>query len=343
MIHMYIGTDKGVVTARSRDQHSWEIVGHGLKNWPVPAVAVSPGSPNKIFAGTRGDGVWMSEDFGKSWKKPSYGRRGPGKVRSLTVDPHDARRLYAGGEPIDIHVSENEGKDWDRLDSLRDIPFIAEVSYPVASVEPHVRDVTVDPTDPNIVYAALQLGYIAKSTDAGKTWKILNNNIDCDVHTIEVDPSNPRRICIATGGHDARYGTAPGRALYLSENAGDSWVPVAMNFTQEYAVPLVLDTRSPNLLYSAVANGQPGQWRRDSGAESALIRSSDGGKTWKRLEPGVDGEDFPAVIAVDDAVPGHVYVGYRKGDFYVSDDHGDSWAAIGLNVSGPSSVALVHD
>ncbi|MBA2690776.1 MAG: hypothetical protein H0U63_08235, partial [Burkholderiales bacterium] len=237
----YIGTDQGVITARSHDQHSWTITEHGLKNWEIPEVAVSPENPNKVFAGTRGDGVWVSEDFGKSWKKPCYGKRGPGKVRSVTIDPHDSRRLYAGCEPIDVFSSEDEGKNWVRFDSIWNIPFIATIPYPLATVEPHVRDVTVDPTDPNILYAALQVGYIVKSTDHGKSWQLLNNNFDCDVHTIVIDPSNSQRLVIATGGHDFRKGRVPGRALYTSEDGGESWAPAAMNFPQEYSVPLTAD------------------------------------------------------------------------------------------------------
>lgn len=341
----YVGTDQGVITVRSHDHRSWDIVDHGLKKWEIPAVAVSPESPNKVFAGTRGDGVVVSEDFGKTWKKPCYGKRGPGKVRSLTVDPHDSRRIYAGCEPIDLFVSEDEGRNWLRFDSIWDIPFIATVPYPVATVEPHVRDVTVDPSDPKTIYAALQVGYIVKSTDGGKTWKLLDKNLDCDVHTIVIDPSNPRRLIVSTGGHDSRKGHAPGRALYISEDGGENWAPAAMNFSQEYAVPLALDRRNPKLVYAALANGQPGQWRRrTTGAESTMIRSLDGGKNWAPMGSGIATKDFPEAIVVDDAFPGRVYAACRNGDFYSSEDSGESWRSldISLNVDDLSSMKLVH-
>src|SRR5258706_5557287 len=117
---LYVGTDAGVVTVRSRDRQRWEITEHGLTRWEISELAVSPQSPNKVFAGTRGDGVWMSEDFGKTWVKPSYGKRGPGKVRSITIDPHQPRRLYAGCEPTDVFMSEDEGGTWACFDTIRD-------------------------------------------------------------------------------------------------------------------------------------------------------------------------------------------------------------------------------
>ena len=83
---MYIGTDKGVVTLQSRDGHAWETESQGLQSWGVPSVAYVPGEPNKVIAGTRGDGVWISEDAGE-WTKPSYGRRGPGRFGALPSIP----------------------------------------------------------------------------------------------------------------------------------------------------------------------------------------------------------------------------------------------------------------
>src|SRR5207247_1087474 len=98
---------------------------------------------------------------------------------------------YAGTEPIDVFVSEDLGASWLRIESVWDDPFVADVTYPVATVEPHVRDITLDPAHPDTIYAALQVGYMLKSTDGGETWKLLNRDLDCDVHTIVVDPSRP--------------------------------------------------------------------------------------------------------------------------------------------------------
>ena len=336
---LYIGTERGVLAARSYDRRSWQIVQHGLQAWEVSELAVSPQSPNKVFAGTRGDGVWLSEDFGETWKKPCYGKRGPGKVRNVTIDPHDPRRLYVGCEPVDIFVSDDEGKSWTRLDAIWDLPSVPTMSYPLTRVEPHVRDIAVDPTDPNILYAALQLGYIIKSSDRGHTWTVLDNGLDCDVHTILIDPANPRRLIIATGGHDSRLGRAPGRALYNSHDGGAAWTPTAMNFTQEYSVPLVRDPHDSNRLYCALAHGAQGRWRRrPTGAESVVVRSNDGGSNWERLGVGIATEDFPEALAADDT--GRIYAGCRSGDLYTSDDSGESWQRVDLHMPEITSIVF---
>jgi photosystem II stability/assembly factor-like uncharacterized protein len=342
---LYVGTAEGVVTLKSDDGRDWKTLSHGLKDWEVPEVAVAPGAPNRVFAGTRGDGVWLSEDFGASWKKPCYGKRGPGKVRCLSFDPHDPNTLYAGTEPIDVFVSRDGAKSWDRLDSVWNIPWVSTVTYPVAAVEPHVRDITIDPKDPKTMYVALQVGYMLKTTDGGKSWELLNRNLDCDVHTIVLHPENGEKIFIATGGHDCRAGRAPGRALYSSSDGGKNWAPMAADFKEEYSVPLAIHPKKANVMYSALANGQPGQWRRrESGAEAFLIQSNDSGKTWRKLENAVSqaNKSFVESLAFDPENADCMYAAQRSGDLFGSSDSGANWFKLNVGVPELSDIKAAH-
>ena len=199
---LYLGTEHGVMTLRNEGEGSWKVENHGLKEWSISEVAALPSAPNRVLAGTRGDGVWFSEDFGKSWSKPCYGKRGPGKVRCIALDPRDSTLTYAGTEPIDLFVSDNLGKSWERLGSVREVPWVETVDYPVKTVEPHVRDITVDPNNSKTIYIALQVGYMLKSTDGGQSWKLLDKGFDADVHTIVINPANSANLFIATGGKE---------------------------------------------------------------------------------------------------------------------------------------------
>ena len=343
--YLYVGTDEGVVTLKSADGRAWTQEHRGLKNWAIPEVVVSPGAPSKVFAGTRGDGVWLSEDFGASWKKPCYGKRGPGKVRCLTFDPVDSETLYAGTEPIDVFVSRDGAKSWDRLDSVWNVPWVSTVTYPVAAVEPHVRDITVDPKNAGTMYVALQVGYMLKTVDGGKNWQLMNENLDCDVHTIVLHPDDSEKIFIATGGHDCRKGKAPGRALYASADGGKHWSPMAADFKEEYSVPLAIHPKKSNVLYSALANGQPGAWRkRDTGAEAFLIQSTDAGKSWKKLEGEVSraNRSFVESFAFDPADSDRMYAAQRSGDLFGSDDSGASWFKLNLSLPTLSDMKAAH-
>jgi hypothetical protein len=340
---LYVSGDKGVATFK-KNGNEWKLESHGLQEWAVPKVGVTPSKPGRIFAGTRGDGVWLSEDFGTKWTKPSYGRRGPGKVRCVTVHPRDSNTIYAGCEPIDIYASFDAAKNWQRLDSVRNTPGVAEFGYPLANVEPHVRDIVFDVADPDTVYAALQVGFMLKSTDGGKTWKLLDKGIDADVHAIVIDPRNSQRIFIASGGDSYRAGQAPGRSLYVSEDGGESWSPTAMNFNEEYSVPLAMHPQDPKTLYTALAHGSPGSWRRPTGAECCLLKTTDGGKNWQKLSNGPNdgGKSFTEVLAIDEESPNYIYAGTRGGDIYASDDGGESWRKLHIKVPSISDMRCVH-
>jgi photosystem II stability/assembly factor-like uncharacterized protein len=342
---LYVGTDGGIVTLKSNDDHSWRIERGALEDWSVTDLAVICSEPNRIFAGTRGDGVWFSEDLGKSWKKPSYGKRGPGKVRCVELDPYDNNTVYAGTEPIDLFVSHDAARTWERLEGVWDDPWVATVGYPAARVEPHVRDIAVDPRNPKTIYIALQVGYMLKTTDGGKQWRLLNEDLDADVHTIAIDPGNSNRLFIATGGSDCRKGRVKGRALYKSDDAGKSWEPMAMEFSQEYSVPMAIHPKNPQILFSALASGNRSKWEKSGGAASLMIRSNDGGKRWETVEKGLDEvkKNFAQVIIFDENNPDHLYAALKNGELYASDDGGDSWKSLGLKVPADAyNMKIVH-
>ena len=155
------------------------------------------------------------------------------------------------------------------------------------------------------------------------------------MHTIVLHPEDSNKIFIATGGHDCRAGKAPGRALYSSGDGGKTWAPMAMEFKEEYSVPLTIHPKKHNVLYSAVANGQPGQWRkRNSGAEAFLIQSTDSGQSWKKLDGAISqaNRSFVESFAFDPANADCMYAAQRNGDLFGSDDSGVNWSKLNLTV-----------
>jgi photosystem II stability/assembly factor-like uncharacterized protein len=110
---------------------------------------------------------------------------------------------------------------------------------------------------------------------------------------------------------------------------------MAMEFKEEYSVPLTVHPKKHNVLYSAVANGQPGQWRRrNSGAEAFVIQSTDSGRTWKKLEGAVSqaNRSFVESFAFDPANADRMYAAQQNGDLFGSEDSGSSWFKLNLSV-----------
>jgi len=353
---IYASTGRGVVAIKEdANGVDWKIEErYFVPDWEITELNVD--SSNLLIAATRGDGVWFQADTtGKGrtggWVKPSTGRLGPGKVHCIAIDPVDPNTIYAGTEPIGIWVTHDRGKTWDQLDGVWKVPSVAEVTYPVPTVEPHVRDITIDPTNRDIIYAALQVGYMLKSTDRGKTWKLLNGGVDPDVHTVVIRPDNTKRIYVATGGHGNRLGQTNGKALYATEDGGETWTPLATEFHQEYSVPLVMHATNPNILLTAVAVSHP-PWRTPAGADAKVIRSTDGGKTWREAKkvPAEIGPEFPGAFAFDPAKPDDAYMCTHKGSLLRSRDAGETWERVPLDLAkaielidvGLGDLKIVH-
>lgn len=341
---LYCGTADGIATVKRDGEGPWELEQRALRPFAVREMAVSPSAPNRVVAGTRGDGVWLSEDCGRTWSKPSYGRPGPGKVTSVTFDPHEPSTIWAGGEPIELFISRDLGSNWDRLTGVREVSGVEQIGYPVATVEPHIRCITMHPTDPKTVYIALQVGYILKTTDGGASWRMLNNGFDEDVHVIVADPTHPDTLYISTGGEGMRVGKAPGKSLYRSDDGGESWQPLAMEYEQEYSAALAMHPKDPSTLITCLARGNPGEWRRPSGPEAELVRTHDGGRSWEPLLPDVPAEarSFAGAIAYDAIYPEHVYAASRTGELTASYNGGDTWLPLGIELPSVNDIKVVH-
>lgn len=195
------------------------------------------------------------------------------------------------------------------------------------------------------MYIALQVGYMLKTVDGGAHWELLNKNLDRDVHAIIMHPQQSEILYVTTGGHDCRAGNAPGRALYMSSDAGANWQPMADEFREEYSVPLAIHPKKPNVIFSTLANGQPTQWRkRASGAESLLIRSDDGGKHWHKLnnELARANQSFVEAFAFDPLDSDRMYAVQRSGDLFSSTDSGDHWHKLDFTVPECADMKAVQ-
>jgi photosystem II stability/assembly factor-like uncharacterized protein len=75
-----------------------------------------------------------------------------------------------------------------------------------------------------------------------------------------------------------------------------------------------------------------------------MVRSRNGGESWEAIGRGLDGREFPEAIVADAVSAGRVHAACRNGDFYSSDDAGDSWRklSLGLKIDDLSSMALTH-
>ena len=155
-------------------------------------------------SGTPGDGaLYKSTDGAEHWQAVEL-PSGANAPNGLAIDPKSPERLYlttwarASGEHGDgggIFLSQDGGKNWKK----------------VLDKDRHIYDITIDPKDPNIVYAAGFESSAWRSADRGLHWtRIPGFNFKWGQRVIP-DPQDRNKIYITTFGGSVWHGSVNGK------------------------------------------------------------------------------------------------------------------------------------
>jgi photosystem II stability/assembly factor-like uncharacterized protein len=203
---------------------TWEHL--GLRGGQqIPALAVDPRDPNKLFAAVLGHpygpneerGIYRSTDGGATWAKVLH------------------KDANTGGSDVAIDANN---------------PSVVYASLWEETLGPWEDGNTYDGTK----------GGLFKSIDGGETWKPLTKGLPNDVVHIQValsaSDSNRLYATLATS-HEGGYGSGAGLGVYRSDDAGENWYKVTDDPRPalkigggDLPIPMV-DPKNPDVVYSA--------------------------------------------------------------------------------------------
>ena len=233
----YFGATGGGLFKTTDGGSSWTAVTDGqVGSASVGAVAMAPSDPDIVYIGMgevqlranvlQGDGVYRSDDAGKSWRH--LGLADTHAIGRIRVHPTNPERVYVAalGHPFGpnpergVFRTSDGGKTWEK------VLFRDERTGAV--------DLVMDPVDPDVLYATLWQVYrkpwrlwsggegsgIFKSTDGGDTWSELTRNPGLPAGllgkiTVTVSGADPDRVWANV---EAEQG-----GLYRSDDGGRSW------------------------------------------------------------------------------------------------------------------------
>lgn len=323
----YFGACAGGVWKTYDGGTYWENVSDGYLNTAsVGAIAVSESDPNVVYVGmgescirgdaTYGDGVYRSTDKGRTWMH--LGLEDTRHISRVRIHPNDPDIVYVAAlghafgpnEQRGIFRTMDGGNTWDRV--------------LFKSVDAGAVDLSMDPTNPRVLYAALWQGRrnfwslnsggpdsgLYKSTDGGESWVDLTDNVGLPGGIkgrigVSVSPAEPNRVWAIVEAKD--YG------IYRSDDAGITWdLMSAQNeihgrpwyFHHIFADPMDADT----------------VWALDI----KCWKSLDGGKTFTEVTtPHPDNHD----LWIDPRDPNRMIEG-NDGGACVTFNGGISWSTI---------------
>jgi photosystem II stability/assembly factor-like uncharacterized protein len=154
---------------------------------------------------------------------------------------------------------------------------------------------------PNTFYFGSVGGGVWKSTNIGRTWNPIFDNVNvASIGAIAVAPSNPEVVYVGTGEADMRDSIGFGDGMYKSTDAGKTWKHIGLESTRQIG-KVIVHPRDPNVVYVAVLGHVYGPH-----PDRGVYRSRDGGATWQKVL--YKGDGIGAIdLAFDPANPQTVY------------------------------------
>lgn len=328
-IRLVIATVNGVVRLERRaPDAAWSVAREALSGKHVSALLLEPGS-GKLFAGAHGEeGVWVSDDgLGVTWRRVAKGIDRPNVYSLASRRLGGDVALFAGAEPAALYRSDDLGESWRELAALRGVPDTDKWSFPPPPHIAHVKSITIHPTQPETLFACVEQGALLTSRDDGKTWNELDDYSKPDdptyrdMHRIVLHPRQSNIAYLATGV-----------GMYRSEDGGNTWRALTQRGSRiGYPDFVLLDAANPEVIWVAGAETTPREWPGDGTANSTVLKSSDGGKSWRELRGGLATRIDGGIEAMSrHSWPGGVSLLFAtaKGEIYSSDDGGERWTRL---------------
>ena len=315
-----VGTIQGVVCMeRDPDGPGWHVAHRALTDKHIHALLIEPDS-GTIFAGVNHGTIFASGDDGHTWERRDHGLTQHDVYSLACTTLAGGARIYAGTEPAHLFSSDDLGRNWTELPALRSVDM-SRWGFPAPPHIAHTKHITFHPQDPHTLFVGVEQGGLLKSTDDGRTFRVIHG-MDDDVHRTVINPLNPDQMYITTGV-----------GMYVTADGGKTWEQRTDLHHEIGGYPdlLVLHPRQPEHLFVASAQKGPGSWFQEHYAGSRISRSTDGGHTWEAVRHGFPDQlrtAFEAMCLEDWGESFSLFGATATGEVWCSDDGGEHWTEV---------------
>ncbi len=256
-----------------------------------------------------------------------------GRIADFAVNPNNHSEFYVAVASGHIWKTINKGITFEPV-------FDNYGAYSIGCL-------AMDPNNSNVVWAGTgennhqrALGYgngVYKTVNGGKSWENMGLKESRQIGMILIDPRNSNVVYVAAEG--SAWGPGGERGLYKTTDGGKNWEKV-LNISENTGVNNVIcDPRNPDVLYASSEQRRRHVFTKiGGGPESALYKSEDAGKTWRKLTDGLPSEHMGGMgIAISPQNPDVLYAiieaANDAGGFFRSANRGESWSKMSDHAS----------
>lgn len=322
----YIAVGSGGVWKTTNSGVTFLPVFDQQKSYSIGTVTIDPNNTNVVWVGTGenvsgrhvgwGDGIYRSQDGGKSWM--NMGLSESEHLSKILIDPRDSKVIYVAAEgPLwssggqrGLYKSTDGGHTWNLSLSIDENTGVTDVEF--------------DPSNPSVLYAAAykrrrktwsllaggQQSGIYKSTDGGENWKEVTKGLpsaDMGKIGIATTKADPNWVYATIEANDGQQG------FYRSTDKGESWQKmngyISGGTGPHYYQEIEASQTDPELVYQM---------------DVFLHVTRDGGNTFDYLTTGRDKHSDNHALWIDPDNGKHLLAG-SDGGLYETFDQGRTW------------------
>ena len=276
----------GQVRARELEAMRARSIGPAGASGRIAAIDAWVEDPALVYVGAAGGGVWKSTNGGQTWKAvfDDQGVQGTGAV---AIDQSDPDVVWVGTGEGNPHADASVGRGvYKSVDGGDHWTFMG------LGTSERIHRILLHPSDPDIAYVGAmgpawsdgeQRG-VFKTVDGGRNWeRILFVDERTGVADMVMDPGDPDKLIVGMWSFRRTAwffeSGGPGSGLYVTLDGGASWTRAG----ESEGLPpgdlgrigLAIHSTDPDVVYALV-----------EAAESALLRSVDGGRSWSAVRSG---------------------------------------------------------
>jgi photosystem II stability/assembly factor-like uncharacterized protein len=251
-----------------------------------------------------------------------------GRIDDLAVLESNPAVFYVGSATGGLWRTTNNGTTWEVLfDDLDDVVSIGDIAIPLNDA----NTIWVGSGENNNRQSGSWGNGVYKSTDAGRTWKLMGLAGSRHIARVIVDPVDHDVVYVAALG--SLWGPGKERGIFKTTDGGLTWSNVLFVNEDTGATELVMDPTNNKVLYAATYQRRRATWGFNGGGPgSAIHKSSDAGRTWTKLIDGIPTGPVGRIgLDVYRANPNILYARIeheKESGVYRSDNAGLSWRKV---------------
>ncbi len=361
-----VSTRKGLWSLSSdATRQRWTLGGPRFLGHNVHHAMVDPRDPRHWLATARtghlGPTVFRSANRGRAWVEaaaPPAFRPGSGRTvdHNFWLTPgHESESgcWYVGTSPQGLFRTTDHGATWTGVTGFNEHPerkAWCGGDQDGTPDGPKLHSILVDPRDRKHLYIAMSSGGVFESIDAGGDWTPLNRGVRADFLPEPTPAFGHDPHCVRfAGGNPDRLWQQNHCGLYRLDRPSTEWADLGEGMPKSVGTvgfPMVAHPRDPDSAWIFPMDGSDVWPRTSPGGRPAAYRTSDGGRTWKRLDGGLPRAQAwwtvkRQAMTQDARDPVGLYFGTTSGEVWASRDEGRTWRLLVRNLPQIHAVEAI--